>query len=61
MILKKNSYYSGNIDNIKAYKQIYNTGFTLEQSLKSLGTFNDLKIKPVFKKEYLDSNLNIYI
>ena len=45
---------------MKVYKQIYNTEFTLEESLKSLGKFEELIKKPEFKTEYLDSNLFLY-
>ena len=45
---------------MKVYKQIYNTEFTLEESLKSLGKLEELKKKPGFKMEYLDSNLFLY-
>ena len=54
------SYYNGNIDNIKVYKQIYNTGITLKQFFNSLGRLGDFKNMSNFKTEYLDSNLYIY-
>ncbi len=57
---EEKSYYSGNIDKIKVYKQIYNSGITLKQSLESLGKLEELKKKPGFKMEYLDSNLFLY-
>jgi len=54
------SYYNGNIDNIKVYKQIYNTGITLKQFFNSIGRLGDFENMTSFKTEYLDSNLYIY-
>ena len=54
------SYYSGNIDNIKAYKQFYNTGLTLEEFLTSLGKFATFKNIPLYRTNYFKSNIFIY-
>jgi len=54
------SYYSGNIDNIKAYKQFYNTGVTLKEFLTSIGKFETFKNMPLYKTKYFDSNIFIY-
>ena len=54
------SYYSGNIDNIKAYKQFYNTGVTLKEFLTSIGRFNTFNNIPLYKTNYFNSNIFIY-
>ena len=54
------SYYGGNIDNIKAYKQFYNTGVTLKEFLTSLGRFDTFKNIPLYKTKYFNSNIFIY-
>ena len=35
--------YSGNLDNIKSYKQFYNAGVTLKEFLTSIGKFETFK------------------
>ena len=54
------SYYSGNIDNIKAYKQFYNTGVTLKEFLTSIGKFETFKNMPSYKTNYFNLNIFIY-
>jgi len=55
-----NYYYNGSIDNIKVYKQIYNTGITLRQFFNSIRRLNDFESMSSFKKECLNSSLYIY-
>ena len=53
-------YFNGSINEIKVYKQLYNTGETLKQLLQSLGYFNDFKLQPDYKTECFYSKIFIY-
>ena len=53
-------YYSGNINNIKTYKQFYNTGVTLKEFLTSIGKLETFTNIPYYKTKYFDSTIFIY-
>ncbi len=45
-------YYNGNIDNIIAYKNIYNTGITLKELFEYYDIFDTINKEPYYKTEY---------
>ena len=57
---EKESYFSGNIDNIKAYKQFYNTEITLKDFLILFGKYQNFANMPKYKTTYFDSKIFIY-
>ena len=58
--LERESYFSGNIDDIRVYKKIFDTGITLQELFQSYEVLNIIKKEPNYKTKYLDSKLFIY-
>ena len=53
-------YYNGNIDDIIAYKNIYNTGITLKELFEYYDIFDTINKEPRYKIEYFNSNIYIF-
>ena len=53
-------YYNGNIDNIIAYKNIYNTGITLKELFEYYDIFDTINKEPYYKTEYYNSSIYIF-
>ena len=58
--LERESYFSGNIDDIRVYKKIFDTGISLQELFQSYEVLNIIKKEPNYKTKYLDSKLFIY-
>ena len=58
--LERESYFSGNIDDIRVYKKIYDTGITLQELFQLYEVLNIIKKEANYKTKYLDSKLFIY-
>jgi hypothetical protein len=58
--LEKDSYYKGNINNIKSYKQIYDTNITYQELLENIGIYNIIITEPNYRKQYFTSKMFIY-
>lgn len=54
-------YYSGNINNIRGYKKLFDTGMTLKDLFKLNGIFDIIETEPYYKAEYFFSKIYIYI
>lgn len=57
---EKESYFSGSIDNIKAYKQLYNTEITLKEFLNLFDKYETFANVPKYKTNYFNSKIFIY-
>lgn len=53
-------YYDGNIDRIKAFKQIYKTNITYEDIAKTYNMYDGIMNDTRYKKSKLQSNMFIY-
>ena len=59
--LEEASYFSGNIENIRAYKKLADTGITFKGLFKSYGKFDTIQTEPYYRAEYFYSKIYIYI
>ena len=54
------NYYKGNINNIKSFKQIYNTNITYKQLIEMYNIYDMIASQFNYKFEYLSSKMFIY-
>lgn len=57
---EREMYYIGNIEVIKAFKQLYNTNMTYEDNLKTYNMYDEIMNDAKYKKSMLQSNMFIY-